>query len=990
VGVQNLWAILRSAGVAVDPESLSGKVLAIGALVDDSLSHTHMHTHSTLIALVDTSIWLYQFVKAMRDGGGEMLPNAHLIGMFRRIVKLLFWRVRPVFVFDGAAPHLKKLTMQRRRSQQRQSASEAAQSANKLLRNKLKQTALAAVATAASAASGTDAPTVISAAQFASPADVVVVSSGEAAVDLSDEIEVSRENDDDPDYDANEAQELLAAYYQLTSDAGGSLTEVDEEVLANLDERVQLEFLLGLRRLHRRETRHMLWDLAESAGPSLVHDPRQFSEMQVASLIGRSNIARHERAARERLSRVGGQRMVSDANTVLVFESDDDGDNHDGDDHASLDAPQQQQQQHSVTEPPAGAGFFFEDDENEPTVSVVQPQSVRAATPIVDEPASAAEPVPQPLGVRGDEDRWSPEAEACAASVPVGVSATVDVGVAPSSLADSSSEIAVAPTVEEVPSIQIEEALNLVDSSSEDAVAELPVPVIEADSPVGVVQPAEIVDVDAWSEDESEAGAAAQSSAAIFEVTDTPPRVVEAFDTAPRIVDVVETPPRVVDVVETPPRVVDVVETPPRAVLAVDTAPRAVEVVDSPARSGHIIEDEAVPPTAAADVQAELAAASAIFAAEADSGWSGPELSMDRAQLAARLQAEQAQLHSDVRRQASAADQVTPQMVQECKELLDLFGLPYIEAPYEAEAQCAALQSAGLVDGVVTDDGDTFLFGASTVYRQLFRADHEIELYTAAEIATKCGLERRDLIDLALLVGSDYTDGVRNIGHVRATEIVALFKPLGGLTRFAEWYARGTDAVFDKATPPVPISSAARSMLRSLRPTIVLPEGFPHAHVVAGYLQPSVDDALTSDTRFEWTAPDFDALRAWTAERFGWTVENANRQLQLVLDRYSTVRAAPRQRTIQAYFQSTRPVAKRVDSVRLANAIAKLRGGEDGSLLISAKRSTKRKAPKGKATAPKRKAKRRARDDEDEDEDEDENEDEVCAAKDHSQPQQKP
>jgi 5'-3' exonuclease len=861
----------------------------------------------------------------MRDGGGEMLPNAHLIGMFRRIVKLLFWRVRPVFVFDGAAPHLKKLTMQRRRSQQRQSASEAAQSANKLLRNKLKQTALAAVATAASA---TDAPTLISAAQFASPADVVVVSSGEAAVDVSDEIEVSREDDDDPDYDANEAQELLAAYYQLTSDTGGSLTEVDEDVLANLDERVQLEFLLGLRRLHRRETRHMLWDLAESAGPSLVHDPRQFSEMQVASLIGRSNIARHERAARERLSRVGGQRMVSDANTVLVFESDDDGDKNDGDDHVSLDAPQQQ---HSVPEPSAGAGFFFEDDENEPPVSVAQRQPVRAATPVVDEPAGAAEPV-QPLGVRGDEDHRSPEAEVCAASVPVGVSATVEVGVAPSSLADSSSEIAVAPTAEEVPSIQIEEALGLVDSSSDDVVVEPPVEAADssakdlvADSPVGVVQPTEIVDVDAWSEDESEAGAAAQSSAAIVEVTDTPPRIVEAVDTAPRVVD----------------------------------------VVDSPARSGHIVVDEAVPPTAAADVQAELAAASAIFAGEADSGWSGPEMSMDRTQLAARLQAEQAQLHSDVRRQASAADQVTPQMVQECKELLDLFGLPYIEAPYEAEAQCAALQSAGLVDGVVTDDGDTFLFGASTVYRQLFRADHEIELYTAAEIATKCGLERRDLIDLALLVGSDYTDGVHNIGHVRATEIVALFKPLGGLTRFAEWYARGTDAVFDKATPPVPISSAARSMLRSLRPTIVLPEGFPPAHVVAGYMQPSVDDALTSDTRFEWTAPDFDALRAWTAERFGWTVENANRQLQLVLDRYSTVRAAPRQRTIQAYFQSTRPVAKRVDSVRLANAIAKLRGGEDGSLLISAKRATKRKAPKDKATAPKRKANGGENEDED-------------------------
>jgi DNA excision repair protein ERCC-5 len=46
-----------------------------------------------------------------------------------------------------------------------------------------------------------------------------------------------------------------------------------------------------------------------------------------------------------------------------------------------------------------------------------------------------------------------------------------------------------------------------------------------------------------------------------------------------------------------------------------------------------------------------------------------------------------------------------------------MFGLPYIIAPQEAEAQCAWLDCAGLVDGVVTDDNDVFLFGAQRVYR---------------------------------------------------------------------------------------------------------------------------------------------------------------------------------------------------------------------------------------------------------------------------------
>ena len=49
--------------------------------------------------------------------------------------------------------------------------------------------------------------------------------------------------------------------------------------------------------------------------------------------------------------------------------------------------------------------------------------------------------------------------------------------------------------------------------------------------------------------------------------------------------------------------------------------------------------------------------------------------------------------------------------------LWQMFGLPYIIAPQEAEAQCAWLNAEGLVDGVVTDDADAFLFGAQRVYR---------------------------------------------------------------------------------------------------------------------------------------------------------------------------------------------------------------------------------------------------------------------------------
>lgn len=47
----------------------------------------------------------------MRDKEGNALKNAHLLGFFRRICKLLYYGIRPVFVFDGGAPSLKRHTL---------------------------------------------------------------------------------------------------------------------------------------------------------------------------------------------------------------------------------------------------------------------------------------------------------------------------------------------------------------------------------------------------------------------------------------------------------------------------------------------------------------------------------------------------------------------------------------------------------------------------------------------------------------------------------------------------------------------------------------------------------------------------------------------------------------------------------------------------------------------------------------------------------------
>jgi DNA excision repair protein ERCC-5 len=71
----------------------------------------------------DASIWIYQFLNSMRDEDGNFIKYGHLLGVFRRICRLLFNRIRPVFVFDGATPALKRLTIAARRRRRELQAS---------------------------------------------------------------------------------------------------------------------------------------------------------------------------------------------------------------------------------------------------------------------------------------------------------------------------------------------------------------------------------------------------------------------------------------------------------------------------------------------------------------------------------------------------------------------------------------------------------------------------------------------------------------------------------------------------------------------------------------------------------------------------------------------------------------------------------------------------------------------------------------------------
>ncbi|KAL2439088.1 DNA repair protein rad13 [Exophiala dermatitidis] len=234
------------------------------------------------------------------------------------------------------------------------------------------------------------------------------------------------------------------------------------------------------------------------------------------------------------------------------------------------------------------------------------------------------------------------------------------------------------------------------------------------------------------------------------------------------------------------------------------------------------------------------------------------------------------QLRNQQKKDRREADEVTQVMVQECQALLRLFGLPYITAPMEAEAQCAELVRLGLVDGIVTDDSDIFLFGGTRIYKNMFNAAKFVECYLASDLEKEFLLDRRRLISFAHLLGSDYTEGIPGIGPVTALEILTDFESLDEFKAWCDKVQLGRPQdLEDQLTTPF-----RRKFRKTVQKRLFLPPNFPDKRVDEAYLKPEVD---SNPEPFQWGVPDLDKLRGFLMATIGWSQERTDEVLVPVI-----------------------------------------------------------------------------------------------------------
>ena len=146
--------------------------------------------------------------------------------------------------------------------------------------------------------------------------------------------------------------------------------------------------------------------------------------------------------------------------------------------------------------------------------------------------------------------------------------------------------------------------------------------------------------------------------------------------------------------------------------------------------------------------------------------------------------------YAKAQKMAQRCVKYTPEMVDESIEMLKLMGIPAFRAAAEGEAQAAVMAANGQLDAVATQDWDALLYGAPIVIRN-FAADgskrmgkiiraQEIEL---SQILDDNELTRDQLIDLGIMIGTDFHPGIRGIGPKTGLKLI---KELGTLEAVCE------------------------------------------------------------------------------------------------------------------------------------------------------------------------------------------------------------
>ncbi|NXV43156.1 ERCC5 protein, partial [Uria aalge] len=999
MGVQGLWKLLECAGRPINPETLEGKILA-----------------------VDISIWLNQAIKGARDRRGNSIQNAHLLTLFHRLCKLLFFRIRPVFVFDGEAPLLKRQTLAKRRQRKEIAISDSRKTTEKLLKTFLKrQLLITGLFFFFFLPLSNEAFPSITQVRREEIDDMYVLPS-------LDEEKNSSEEEEEKEWEARMTQKQML---QEELCENPHSVDIESEDFNNLPPEIKHEILTDMKEFTKRK---------RTLFEAMPEESNDFSQYQLRGLLKKSNLNRcienvqkelnqqHSGEIKTQYENEGGfvkevetRRVVSEDTSHYILIKGIQTKEATSRDLETTAGPSSKMLEftklNKINESPANTKLIASDKlqtekDNNVVTAPPSPRTLLAIQAAIIESSSEEE--------LGDKDTGRQN---------VDQTVTEKGSVSPRTLRAIQQALSDDDTREEVVTVRTDGVLPersevkdfLLSSSDEED--EIPEVTEGKKIPISTIHLSnQVIMQDAKFEQQSQElkkslitpKDTSISKTENYSCIDDPGKVkedVDEEDNGPKM-DLNSLGDKDINLCMQKPSC-SPVQTSIGALIRAETtdlskneenltsSENTEEVISQTEENvSEVQKDIRFFPEAKGPEeekkgisQSEDSDSDGIFI-EVDSEISNeaefptkydekladetelPEVETDRRDIVTQdllqesdevqlandqnvereddgkdaadewqdisleeleelendLSAEQNMLQAQKQQQERVAASVTGQMFLESQELLRLFGIPYIEAPMEAEAQCAILDLTDQTSGTITDDSDVWLFGARHVYKNFFSQNKYVEYYQYVDFQNQLGLDQSKLINLAYLLGSDYTEGIPNVGFVTAMEILNEFPGHGlePLLKFAEWW---NEAQKNKKLRPNPHDTKVKKKLRELQ----LSSGFPNPAVAEAYLKPVVDETRGS---FVWGKPDVEQIREYPftpwqdfsltfctfcQNHFGWTRTKIDEILLPVIKQLNLQQTQLR---IDSFFRLAQHEKQAIKSQRLRRAVTCLKRKE--------------------------------------------------------------
>lgn len=211
---------------------------------------------------------------------------------------------------------------------------------------------------------------------------------------------------------------------------------------------------------------------------------------------------------------------------------------------------------------------------------------------------------------------------------------------------------------------------------------------------------------------------------------------------------------------------------------------------------------------------------------------------------------------------ANMSVKVTPQMTADAKELVRLLGLPLVEAPSEAEAQCSVMARSGKVYAVATEDMDCLTFGCPILLRDFTNKDDPVIEIKLEAVLKGLNLTMDQFIDICILSGCDYCDNIDGIGSIKALKLIAENKDIEGVLDYVDKYNKDP---------------------KKKKKLNYDPEVFTYENARELFKNPECQDPETIDLK--WGTPDYEGLKKFLCESKGFgegRIESAMKRIEVI------------------------------------------------------------------------------------------------------------